>query len=126
MRTLSLTPAPKTADCLVPKRWLFVSAAALALTFIVSPLAEAQGRSAKLSRDVQARLAAPGGGRTDVIVDNLSRDAVERLSAKHGARVKRHFSRGAVLDVDAAALAALAADGEVPHISGNHTVISTM
>ncbi|MDQ3071290.1 MAG: S8 family serine peptidase, partial [Acidobacteriota bacterium] len=93
--------------------------------FLLPPPAGAQGQGPRLSRDLQARLAV-ADSRGDIIVDNLSKDAIERLAAKHGARVKRHFSRGAVLEADGKALRALSQDPEIPHISGNHIVVSTM
>lgn len=109
MRMLTMTPAPERAAIRGRRRWFLIAAAAIALLGIVPQPAEAQ-RRAKLSRDLEARLAGAGAGRAEVILDRLPADEIERLAAKHGATIKRHFSRGAVLDVDAEALRALAAD----------------
>ncbi|HUF23995.1 MAG TPA: S8 family serine peptidase, partial [Vicinamibacterales bacterium] len=121
-----MIPAPEMPATRARRPWYFLAAAAVALLALAAPHAEAQGR-AKLSRDLEARLAAgAGSGTTDIIIDRLLPGAIERLAAKHGARIKRHFSRGAVLEVDAESLRALAADPDVPHLSGNHVIGSTM
>src|SRR5687768_5283150 len=126
MRTLTLTPAPTPAALLCLRRWLPIVLGMIALAGLLPPPAEAQGRRARLSRDVQARLAGASDARTEIIIDNLPAAEIKRLASKHGARVARHLSKGAVLEVDGKALRGLADDAAVPHIAGNHKVAGTM
>nr|MBA3949254.1 S8 family serine peptidase [Acidobacteriota bacterium] len=124
MRTLTLTCSPTALPARL-RRWLPLALAVVLVAGAFPSSAGAQGR-ARLSRDLQARIASAATAPTEIIVDHLPAAEIERLAKKHGARVARHFSRGAVLEVDGAALRGLAADAAVVHISGNHTVVGTM
>ena len=98
MRMLTMTPAPEMPAIHARRPWYFLAAAAVALLALAAPHAEAQGR-AKLSRDLEARLAAgAGSGRTDIIIDRLAPGA-QAAPACHPhqmerARQRQHQPRG--------------------------------
>jgi subtilisin family serine protease len=87
--------------------------------------ASAQGRGARLSRDLAARLAAGDTAETSVIVTGTD-ERVARLAARHGLRITKRLETGAVLEVPAGGLAALAADAEADQISSNQVVSAQM
>jgi serine protease AprX len=78
---------------------------------------------AKLSKDV-AEAVASGAGR-DVILQG-DRATVEAVAARHGVAVAKWLKTGAVLRASGAQLQALAADGNVGHLSGDTLVRSMM
>ncbi|MFP5379867.1 MAG: S8 family peptidase, partial [Vicinamibacteria bacterium] len=82
------------------------------LAGLTATAAEAQGRRARLSTDLAARLAAGDRSGVDVFVAGAS-SRLERIAARHGLRVKKALTGGAVLEVPAGGLDALAADPEV-------------
>jgi len=85
----------------------------------------AQGRRARLSQDLTARLEAGDMSDTSVIVTGTETE-VTRLAARHGLRVQKRLQTGAVLLVPAGMLSALAEDPEASQISGNHVVSAQM
>jgi subtilisin family serine protease len=87
--------------------------------------AEAAGRRARLSSDLSARLKAASSGDVEVIVSG-SVEKIERLASRHGLRIKKQLSSGAVFSVSTAKLDALSQDLEVEALSGNATVRSAM
>ena len=101
---------------------LTLSAAALLLS---ADVASAQGRHARLSRDLAERLRAGDIREASVIVTGTDAQ-VNTLAARHGLRVKKRLATGAVVDVPAGALAALADDPAADQLSGNHVVMAQM
>jgi serine protease AprX len=88
--------------------------------------AEAQSqRHARVSRDLEQRLQAGDTEATSVIVAG-SRERVERIAARHGLRIGKLLATGAVLDVPAGTLEAVASDTEVDQISSNYQVEAHM
>ncbi len=123
--TLQPTDAIHTAPQGVSRStWQCAFSFALALTLMVASTAvDAAPGGARLSSDLQARLAAGRGDAVDVIV-NGTPDRIERLARRHGLTVKKTLSTGAVLTASGSALAALAADAEVDSVSADATVQS--
>lgn len=80
-------------------------------------LDSAPGRP-RLSSDLRQRLE-NGNPRDESVIVTASEARVRRLAARHGLRVTKWLSGGAVLDVPAQALAALAADVEFDHLTTN-------
>ncbi len=80
---------------------------------------------ARLSADLEQHLASPAVPTVSVIVTG-SRDEIAALAARHGLTPKRWLSEGAVLDVAAGSLQALADDEAVAHLSGDVPVRGTM
>src|SRR5262245_7633785 len=91
--------------------------ALLALTTVVAPV-EAAGQRAKLSRDLEQRLASGSSERTRVILSGTSAE-VDVIASKHGVQIKKKLQRGAVLEVTGEQLAALSADPAIGHLSGD-------
>ena len=76
---------------------------ALGLAFASTSVDAAPG-GARLSSDLQARLAAGRSDAVDVIVSGTP-DRIERLARRHGLTVKKTLSTGAVLTASGSALA---------------------
>ncbi|MEO7158148.1 MAG: S8 family peptidase, partial [Vicinamibacterales bacterium] len=87
--------------------------------------AEAAGRRAKLSSDLAARLTAGSSGDVDVIVSG-SVEKIGRIAERHGLRIKKQLSSGAVFSVSTAKLDALSLDDEIDVVSANAIVRSAM
>jgi serine protease AprX len=85
--------------------------------------ADPPAHRARLSQDLEQRLAAPTPGTVDVIVDGARAD-IEALAADYGALPVRWLSQGAVLRVTGDQLSALATDQRVVHLAGDVTVRS--
>ena len=68
-----------------------------------------RGRHARLSSDLAERLRAGDQREASVIVTGTDAQ-VDALAARHGLRIKKRLATGAVVDVPAGALAALADD----------------
>ena len=96
---------------------LFQSFAVIALLALAGLDAEAAGR-AKLSRDLIERL---GSAREQAVRVIVSGDdaMIDRLAARHGARVAKRLDGAAVLEVSERALDALSQDADVAHLSGD-------
>src|SRR5215204_6018564 len=78
---------------------------------------------ARVAHDITERVAR--GERTQVILPG-SPDAVEALIQRHGLRVERRLRSGAVVSVDQATMASLAADPAVSAVAADRPVYSTM
>ena len=87
--------------------------------------ADAQSRHARVSRDLEQRLQAGDIETTSVIVAG-SRERIGRIAARHGLRITQELQTGAVLEVPAGALSALANDTEVDSLSSKHLVEAHM
>ena len=88
--------------------------------------AEAQSpRRARMSQDLEQRLRDGNTEATSVIVTGTSQ-RIARVAARHGLRITKVLQTGAVLDVPAGALDALASDGEVDQLTTNHLVQAHM
>jgi serine protease AprX len=102
-------------------------AAALAATalFAAPRPADAQARRARLSADLAQRIQAGDVEGTTVIFTG-TQARVDELAARHGLRVRKRLKTGAVLDVPARRLEAVAADPAVDHLSGNQRIVSQL
>ena len=78
-----------------------------------------------MSRDLEQRLRAGDTDATSVIVTGSS-EQIARVAARHGLRIRKVLETGAVLDVPAGALEAVANDGDVDQLSSNHLVEAHM
>ena len=88
---------------------------------LFSQVAEAASHRARMSKDLEARLAAGTTDTSSVIV--MGSDAeVQALVARYGARLKKAVRGGAVLEVTGAQLSALSEDPAVTHLSGDAQV----
>ncbi len=88
--------------------------------------ADAQSRRhARVSRDLEQRLRAGDAEATSVIVSG-SRERIARIAARHGLRIAKELETGAVLEVPAGTLNAVASDSEVDQLSTNHLVEAHM
>ena len=95
---------------------LLTSAVAFLLVTVTS--ANAQGHRAHLSADLQKHLDAGDSGPSTVILSGTS-DQISGIAARHHLRIRRLLASGAVVDVPAGALDALAADADVPQLSAD-------
>ena len=105
------------------RRALMLSAAASLL--LSADIASAQGRHARLSKDLDALLSAGDTREVSVIVTGTDAQ-VNTLVGRHGLRITKRLVTGAVVDVPAGALAALADDPQVDYLSSNHVVAAQM
>src|SRR5215470_7191652 len=100
-----------------------LAAAALLLVSVTS--ADAQGHRAHLSADLQQHLDAGDTAPATVILSGTS-DQIAALAARHGLRIRRVLDSGALVDVPAGELDALATDGDVPQLSGDYVMRGQM
>lgn len=98
--------------------------AVVAAGLLAAPLVGSPHR-AHLSRDLADHVAKGSSAKVGVIVHG-DRATVEALAARHGLHVKRFLDSGGVLAADAAEVAALSADLELDHLSGDLPVQSGM
>jgi serine protease AprX len=87
--------------------------------------AHAQGRRARVSSDLAERIDAGDAGATTVIVTGTDAQ-LGQLVARHRLGVVKRLATGAVLEVPAGALAAVAADPNVDQLSSNYAIRSQM
>ena len=87
--------------------------------------ASAQGRRARLSKDLTDRISTGDASDTSVIVTG-TQSAVDALASRHGLRISKRLRTGAVLDVPAGSLEAVANDAGVDVLSGNQVLQSNM
>ena len=80
---------------------------------------------AHLSDDLQQHLDAGDATATTVIVTGTP-DQIAAIAARHGLGVRRLLTSGAVLEVPAGRLDELAADANVPQLSGDHVIRGQM
>ena len=117
--TLSLT----TKVSILMRRCALVS---LVAALLAAPAdAEAQGRRARLSEDLAEQLRSGLQADTTVIV-NGTQARVDRIAARHGLVVRKRLQTGAVLEVPAGQLAAVAEDAEVGQLASNHRMRAQM
>jgi serine protease AprX len=100
-----------------------LSSVAFLLVSVAS--ADAQGHRAHLSADLQKHLDAGDGASSSVILSGTS-EQIAALAARHSLRIRRLLAGGAVVDVPAGGLDALASDADVPQISGDHVTRGQM
>src|SRR5262245_39332927 len=94
--------------------------------FICADAASAQDkRHARLSSDLAERVRVGDQREASVIVTGTAAQ-VDTLAARHGLRVSKRLATGAVVEVPAGALAALANDPTADHLSGNNVVGAQM
>src|SRR5262245_6920375 len=99
--------------------------AAVAFLLVSVTSADARDHRAHLSADLQKHLDAGDSGPSTVILSGTS-DQISLIAARHGLRIRRLLTGGAVVDVPAGALDALAADADVPPVSGDHVTQGQM
>jgi serine protease AprX len=93
---------------------------------VLWPLAAgAAPRHARVSRDLEQKLAAGDGSDTQVIVAG-TRSGITDLAARHGLTVRKWLTGGAALTVPAGFLARVADDDAVDQISGDLPVMAHM
>jgi hypothetical protein len=99
----------------------------LAVVFLLVSVAsaDAQGHRARLSADLQKHLDAGDDAPSTVVLSGTS-DQIAAIAARHSLRVRRVLASGAVVDVPAGGLDALAADADVPQLSGDHVTRGQM
>ena len=95
------------------------------LVLATAASAEAQSHHARMSRDLELRLQAGDTDATSVIVAG-SPEGIARIAARHGLRITKQLETGAVLEVPAGTLSAVANDSEVDSLSSNHLVVAHM
>jgi serine protease AprX len=100
-----------------------LATAALLLVSVTS--AGAQGHRAHLSADLEQHLDAGDTTPATVILSGTS-DQIAAIAARHSLRIRRVLDSGALVDVPAGELDALAADPDVPQLSGNHVTRGQM
>ncbi len=122
MPTTRPLPLTTTAQCVC--RLFFLTVAALAI-LATAVSADAQPRRARLSTDLATHLNSQATADVDVIVSGSS-ERVDALARRHGLRVKKFLSSGAVLSASRDALDSLSQDGDVESVSGNALVRSHM
>src|SRR5262245_54451766 len=106
-------PTPRTATFLRRTRLAFAALLTIGAIAAVPAPADAQAKHrARLSRDLEQRLGSGDTAVTSVILTG-SQQRIDRIAARNGLRVHKRLQTGAVVDVPAGALAALAADAEV-------------
>src|SRR5688572_13943437 len=103
------------------RRTMLRCLATLAIVLLAATAAQAGPRRARLSKDLVDRLAAGDQSSTRVIVSG-SREQIETLATRYGARVHKTLRNGAVLEVGGGQLDALTQDPEVDHVSGDTPV----
>jgi serine protease AprX len=119
----STTIATPVTSCV---RRALTAALIAAIVFLTSAApANARSRRVRLSSDLAAHLNSLATAEVDVIVTGSS-ELVDRLARRHGLRVKRLLSSGAVLSASREALESLSQDAEVASVSGNAVVRSHM
>ena len=103
----------------------FTSVLRAAAFLLSADAASAQGRHARLSSDLAERLRAGDVREASVIVTGTCAQ-VQELAVRHGLQVKKCLATGAVVQVPAGALAALADDPSVDQLSSNYEVMADM
>ncbi|HZN79710.1 MAG TPA: S8 family serine peptidase, partial [Mycobacterium sp.] len=81
--------------------------------------ASAQGRRARLSRDLAQQLESVTDTATCVIVPG-TRAQLDGLASRHGLTIRKRLKAGAVVEIPAGALAAVAADAGLDSLTSNY------
>src|ERR1041385_3949331 len=116
------TASDRRMLCTTAARLIF-STAAVSLTLAAG--ADAQARRAHLSNDLQRYLDSGDSTGTTVIVSG-SAEQVAAIAARHGLRVRKPLTSGAVLDGPAGRLEEVAADADVPQLSADRVMRGQM
>ena len=98
------------------RRRITCAFALMVLASLIGTSVEAGERHAKLSQDLEQRLASGSSGRTSVILDRWP------IASRHGLQIKKRLERGEVVEVTPEQLAALANDPTISHLSGDARV----
>ncbi len=109
------------SDTLRSSRHVYGPAALIVVSALFATTAEAGPHRARLSRDLESRIAAARGEPATVIVSG-SDERVRSLATRYGAVLKKPLRGGAVLEVTAGQLEALSDDPSVDHLSGDAPV----
>src|SRR2546421_10187286 len=117
------TAASATRRMLRATARLALTSAAVLCTAVSG--ADAQGKRAHLSDDLQRHLDSGDATATTVIVSGTA-EQVAGIAARHGLKVQRVLASGAVLDVPAGRLDEVASDADVPQLSGDHVMRGQM
>jgi serine protease AprX len=113
------------ASCSLARNLRFAVTLGVLALFLSADMASAQGRHARLSRDLAERLRAGDAREASVIVTGTDAQ-VTTLAARHGLRIKKRLATGAVVEVPEGMLEALANDPEADQLSSNHAVAAQM
>src|SRR5687767_8300958 len=105
MTTFRSTPSVSTPMVQLP----LVAFAVVGSLLFMGPDAAAQGKGARLSQDLADRLRAGDREATSIIVSGTASE-VDAIAARHGLQIRKRLKAGALLEVPAGALAAVAAD----------------
>src|SRR5687768_6857020 len=123
------TTMPYISRPFVSLRTVQLMACALTATAFLGTAPEAgaqgSGKRATLSEDLAQKLRDGDFTGTTVIFTG-TQARVDEVAARHGLRIAKRLKSGAVLEVPAYRLEALATDPEVDHLSGNHRMHSQM
>ena len=117
--TVPWTPA--MSDTLRSFRHFSGPAALIAVLALCATTAEAGPHHARLSKDLESRIAAARGEPATVIVSGTN-EQVRSLATRYGAVVKKSIRGGAVLELTEGQLEALSDDPSVDHLSGDTRV----
>ncbi|HKE88381.1 MAG TPA: S8 family serine peptidase, partial [Vicinamibacterales bacterium] len=115
-----MSPTPRTASFLRFTRLALAASLSVGVAAAFPAEARAQHR-ARVSRDLAEKLGSGDTAATSVILTG-SQQRIDRIAARNGLRIHKRLQTGAVVDVPAGALAALAADVEVEAVSSNQVV----
>ena len=102
-------------------RHVYGPATLIAISALFATTAEAGSHRARLSRDLESRIAAASSQSTTVILSGTD-EQVRTLVARYGVVLKKPLRGGAVLEMTAGQLEALSADPSVDHLSGDARV----
>ena len=96
-----------------------ISGPALILSLALAPaVVHAGPHRARLSKDLEARLATGSTGATSVIISGTE-TTIQSLAQRYGATIKKLLRGGAVFEVTGDQLDALSSDPSVAHLSGD-------
>ena len=109
------------SDTLRSLRHPYGPAALIAVAALFATTAEAGSHRARLSRDLESRIAAARGESTTIIVSGTDAE-VRTLATRYGAVLKKSLRGGAVLELTGGQLEALSDDPSVDHLSGDARV----
>ncbi len=105
--------------------YLTLLALVLIFALVSSATASAQGRRARVSEDLRNAIDAGDSDASSVIVTG-TQARIDAIARRHGLRITKRLTTGALLQVPAGGLASLANDTELDQLSGNTPVRSQM
>src|SRR5215217_4287418 len=97
----------------------------ITLLLVAVTSADAQEHRAHVSADLQMQLDAGDPAPATVILSGSS-EQIAAVAERHSLRIRRLLATGAVVDVPAGGLNALAADADVTQLSGDHVTRGQM